>query len=130
MTAALDRPEVDVGAGRRDLILGLGHSLRPVTQVVAHLIRREVAAAHPATGFESDHIQPGVDERQYGHSAHGTEADHYHVCSGEFSGHGLHLLSAMLNQPGPSCESACRRLTGDSVPDRAPGGSLPASRWL
>ena len=49
--------------------------MRPVADVVAQLVGREVAASEPRAGFEADHLEARLRERQHRHAAGGAEAD-------------------------------------------------------
>ena len=60
---------------RRDFVLRLLHRHRPVADVVAELVGREVALGQPGAGLEADHVDAGLRERQHGDAAGGAETD-------------------------------------------------------
>ena len=64
---------------RRNFVLCLLHGLRPGAEIVPQLIGREIFRGKPAAGFESDHIETGLRERQHGDAAGRAETDHHDV---------------------------------------------------
>ncbi len=91
-----------VDAMGRHLLLRLLHRLRPVADVVADFIRREVALGEPRARLEADHIEARQRQRQHRHAAGRAQADDDDVGVLQPSGHdALRVL-----RPSPCSRSA------------------------
>src|SRR5690606_22589972 len=128
MPAPLNGFEVDVGTGSRNLAFGLGHGLGPVTQVVANLVGSEITCGKPAAGLETNHVESGAALRQHGDATARTMSEHYHVSSGELSGHDCLPARQRPDLPDPWCRSPRHKPIAcwEAVP--CPDGFLPAWR--
>jgi hypothetical protein len=73
--AARNRRGGGVRARGRNFLVRLLHTLRPAAIVVAQFVRREVATRQPRAGFETDHLEPCLRERQRHHATGRAEAD-------------------------------------------------------
>ena len=60
---------------RRNLVLRLLHRLRPVADVVAQLVGREVVLRQPRARFKGNHLEAGLRDGQRGDASSGAQAD-------------------------------------------------------
>ena len=87
--------------GRRFLIRLVAGEHRPAAHVVANFIGREIAPRHRAAGFEADHFEPGLRQRQHRHAARRAEPDDDDIRVFEPSRHVSCLRHVVRDAPWP-----------------------------
>jgi len=73
---------------RRNLAVCLLRRLRPAAEIVAQLVRREIARSEPGAGLEANNVKARARERQRGDAADSAESDDNDVGFLKVDGHG------------------------------------------